>query len=257
MTTLAQSKPLVATNNSPASNNSSVSINANKDVSSLNAQINKIYKCFENKQSVFTDYFNVYQVVNMPTFLKQVNYITFNSVDTIIFSKWFNIDNVQALKPNMINVLINPPTIQNDVACLFTMPRPDTDATILVYDIKTLSIDDSKTLVPLSAQNLRYSNADCPDLSCVTFGFSANIPSVSGGDISISVTPDMRLSLILQMLAQYDISITSNLYQFIQNSLSNYILYRKVVVQDDGLIINPYIRDRLVSCKYTTSGIPL
>lgn len=229
----------------------------NSAQSILNAQINKLYKGFENKQSIFTDYFNVYQLSNVPNFLKQVNYITFNSVDSIIFSKWFNIDNVQAIKPNLINVLINPPTIQSGVACLFTLPRPDIDLTIFMYDLKTLSIDDSKSVIPLSAQNLRYTNNDCPDLSCVSFGFSSSIPSVSGGNLNATITPDMRLTLILQMLTQYNISITTNLYQFIQNSLSNYVLYRKIVIQDDGLIINPYLRDRLVTCKYSRSGIPL
>lgn len=244
--------------NSQKTGNTPKSTTMTITTSNMTSQINKIYKAFENNQSIFTDYFNVYQLTNVPNFLKQVNYITFNSVDSIIFSKWFNIDNVQSIKSNALNVLVNPPTIQNGVACLFTLPRPDTDVTLLFYDLKTLTIDDSKEVVALSAQNLQYTNANCPDFSCISFGFSPIIPNLSGGkNINTNITPDMRFSLILQMLVQYNMSITTSLYQFIQNSLSNYVLYRKIIIQDDGLIVNPYIRDRLVTCKYSRSGIPL
>jgi len=218
------------------------------DLDKLRQNINftKLYKYFESKQSVFCDYFNVIVLQSVPEYIKMVNFITFNDVDNGIFSHWFEMGKDDSVRPNQINVLVNPPTVQPDVACLFTQPRPNISQFLLAFDLNNIVINESLSPHMLMQLSLNPSKYKCENYSCITFSST-----------SYTLNASEVLNLLLQMLVVAPINISSNVFDMIRKSVGNYALYRKIVVESDGAFLNLYNRDPVVKCNYSRSGIPL
>ncbi len=236
---------MAAATNTQTSVKNATNLKINELQKNLNFPL--LYKYIEAKESIFTDYFNVLVVSKMPDYMLKVNFVTFNSVDQSIFSKWFNIGRDAAIRSNQLNVLVNPPTIQPGVACVFTQPRPNISKFLLAFDLNDINASSEPNLPVhmLMTLSLSPSRYNCDDYSCLFFGNNTMIDSAN------------KLDILLQILAVVPVNITTELYENIKKSVGNYALYRRILIVNNDNPLNPYIRDPVVTCKYSRSGIKL
>lgn len=212
----------------------------------------RLKNLFEQKQVIFTDYFNVAKVPpNSIKGFENINVVTYNPLDKLIFSQWFNISNSNISSTVQENtVLVNPPTIQSNAAIIFTEPRTGISAQVLAYPLNKLKIftNDNRTNTHQQQPIILLNTVDmwsppCTNSVCKLFDKHPNFAAIS------------QFRIVLQILAQGDVVITLNLYESIKGIISNYIQFRNLTISGNGKIVNANIRRPIAYCRSTRSGI--
>lgn len=184
--------------------------------------------------------------------------ITYNNIDELIFSQWFNTTQgsrsdgppQQQQQPQQ-TILINPPTIQNNVAIIFTEPRVGLTAQVLFYPPFSLTIvaNKGRTLMQSRDQPIQVIDVNsmwlngCKESAGMLYGDNPTFASIG------------KFRIILQKLAVGNLSITQILYETIRDHMNNYTQYRNLQIIGDNKAFDGHNPQRTRHCRSTRSGI--
>lgn len=194
----------------------------------------------ENR-SIFTDLFNVFHLTSVPAKVFGA-VVTFDDVDTFIFSRWFDVNDSGGGGCRGACVYINPPVAQKDAASVYTLPDSNS-VSLLQYPLRTLYVVEGNAVALMHdiLSALKSTGAVGDTIQRMVFTKSCQIDARGS------------LKLLLQMLTVSDVKIDRSLYEHVRDELTKYAQRRSINVTIDGSSAFSAATD----CRYSACGIPL
>lgn len=214
----------------------------------------RLKKLVNEKQVICTDFFNVFKLPkSTPTGFENFTVITYNSIDQLIFSQWFTTLESTVLSDYSNTILINPPTIQANVAIIYTEPRTGITAQVFFYNLHKLNINNNASRTLQQSQQQPIQPLHVNTMWIDPCGKSGSC-SLYGDNPTYDVMTKFRLIMLL--LAVNNVSITQHLYSKIKKLLNNYHQYRAISMScNRGKIIAEDLYKPLDFCRTTRSGV--
>ena len=216
----------------------------------------KFNQALLNNETLFTDMVNIFHKTNLPGH-NSYQIVVIDKADKFIFQ--YHYQNVLELfdsniKPDRHKIVnVNMASPQPNSGNVYTIPRECIgNNEYLIFSMNDLIIQEQQ-------QQLQPT-----DLSLTELALSINHPHKLTDKVwalNPRFTPIETFKLLLQMLSIVDINITEDMYTYVKQPLSNYSLYRHIMIykKDQGKL-NPYAYSLPfpeLKNTYTPTGIPL